>query len=53
MLSLTVAGTGILAIPLLLFFVDIPVITAAPAALLAVGYALFGALIGLRQGMVR
>jgi len=53
-LALTGAGGGILAIPLLVWVLHLPVQTAAPVGLAAVGLAsAMGAAVGLRQGMVR
>ena len=53
-LALTGAGGGVLAIPLLVFVLHLPVQQAAPVGLLAVGVAsLLGAILGLRQGIVR
>lgn len=53
-MALTGAGGGILAVPLLIFAADLPLSQAAPIALLAVGMsAAFGALLGLRNGIVR
>jgi uncharacterized membrane protein YfcA len=53
-LALTGAGGGILAVPLLVFGVGIGLAQAAPIGLLAVGMAAaLGALLGLRQGIVR
>lgn len=53
-LALTGAGGGVLAIPLLVFILHLPVQQAAPVGLLAVGLsALLGAGLGLRQGIVR
>jgi uncharacterized membrane protein YfcA len=48
------AGGGVLAVPLLVFAASLPMQQAAPAALLGVGLAaLLGALLGLREGIVR
>ena len=53
-LALTGAGGGILAIPLLVFGLHLPVQQAAPVGLLAVGLAAaLGAALGLRQHIVR
>lgn len=53
-LALTGAGGGVMAIPLLVFALHLPVQQAAPVGLLAVGVAsLLGAVLGLRQGIVR
>ncbi len=53
-LALTGAGGGVLAIPLLVFGMHLPVQQAAPVGLLAVGMAsAMGALLGLREGIVR
>lgn len=53
-LALTGAGGGILAIPLLVWVLHLPLQTAAPIGLAAVGLAsAMGALVGLRQGVVR
>lgn len=53
-LAFTGAGGGILAVPLLVFGLDLPVAQAAPVALIAVGAsAALGALLGLREGAVR
>jgi uncharacterized membrane protein YfcA len=53
-LALTGAGGGILAVPLLVFGLGLTMIEAAPVGLLAVGMAAaVGALLGLRQGIVR
>src|SRR5665647_2163340 len=54
MLALTGAGGGVLAIPLLVFGLHLPVQQAAPVGLVAVGLAAaFGAALGLRQRIVR
>lgn len=54
LLALTGAGGGILAVPLLVFGVQLGVAQAAPIALMAVGMAAaIGALLGLRAGIVR
>jgi uncharacterized membrane protein YfcA len=53
-LALTGAGGGVLAIPLLVFGLHLPVQQAAPVGLMAVGLAsALGAALALRQGMVR
>ena len=53
-LALTGAGGGILAVPLLVFGLGLTMVEAAPVGLLAVGLAAaVGALLGLRQGIVR
>ncbi|UUQ65858.1 sulfite exporter TauE/SafE family protein [Pseudomonas fuscovaginae UPB0736] len=53
-LALTGAGGGILAVPLLVFVLGLSMVQAAPIGLLAVGLAAaVGALLGLRQGIVR
>lgn len=53
-LALTGAGGGILAVPLLVFGLGLSMSEAAPVGLLAVGLsAATGALLGLRQGLVR
>jgi uncharacterized membrane protein YfcA len=53
-LALTGAGGGILAVPLLVFGLGLSMVDAAPVGLLAVGLAAWiGALLGLRQGIVR
>ncbi|WP_060480970.1 sulfite exporter TauE/SafE family protein [Pseudomonas sp. NBRC 111119] len=53
-LALTGAGGGILAVPLLVFGLGLTMVEAAPIGLLAVGLAAaVGAIIGLRQGVVR
>jgi len=53
-LALTGAGGGILAIPLLVFGMHIPIHQAAPVGLAAVGVsAAVGAALGLRDGVVR
>ena len=54
MLALTGAGGGVLAIPLLVFGLHLPVQQAAPVGLVAVGLAAaLGAALGLRQRIVR
>ncbi|MBX3680854.1 sulfite exporter TauE/SafE family protein [Cognatazoarcus halotolerans] len=53
-LALTGAGGGILAVPLLVFGLHLPMQQAAPIGLLAVGIAAaLGAALGLREGIVR
>ena len=53
-LALTGAGGGVLAIPLLVFGLHLPLQQAAPVGLVAVGLAAaLGAVLGLRQGVVR
>ncbi len=53
-LALTGAGGGVLAIPLLVFGLHLPLQQAAPVGLVAVGLAsALGAAMGLRQGIVR
>ena len=53
-LALTGAGGGILAVPLLVFGIQMSVAQAGPVGLLAVGMAAaLGAMLGLRQGIVR
>ncbi len=53
-MALTGAGGGVLAIPLLVFGLHLPVQQAAPVGLVAVGMAAaLGAALGLRQGIVR
>lgn len=53
-LALTGAGGGILAIPLLVLVLGVPLQQAGPVGLAAVGLAsALGALIGLREGIVR
>ena len=53
-LALTGAGGGILAVPLLVFGLHLSIAQAAPVGLIAVGAAsAFGALLGLREGIVR
>ncbi len=53
-LALTGAGGGVLAIPLLVFGLHLPVQQAAPVGLVAVGLAAaLGAALGLSQGIVR
>jgi uncharacterized protein len=53
-LALTGAGGGVLAIPLLVLVMGVPVHEAGPVGLAAVGVAaLIGAVAGLRQGIVR
>lgn len=53
-LALTGAGGGVLAIPLLVFGLQLPVQQAAPVGLVAVGLAAaLGAVLGLKEGIVR
>ncbi len=53
-LALTGAGGGILAVPLLMFGLQMTLVQAAPIGLLAVGIAAAtGAFLGLRDGLVR
>ena len=53
-MALTGAGGGVMAIPLLVFGLHLPVQQAAPVGLVAVGLAaILGAVLGLRQGIVR
>ena len=53
-LGLTGAGGGILAVPLLIFGLNLPMNMAAPVGLIAVGMAAgIGAVLGLREGIVR
>ncbi len=53
-LAFTGAGGGILAVPALIFGMHLPMLQAAPAALLAVGTsAAVGAVLGLHEGVVR
>jgi uncharacterized protein len=53
-LALTGAGGGILAVPLLMFGLHLPVARSAPVGLIAVGLAsALGAALGLRDGIVR
>lgn len=53
-MALTGAGGGVMAIPLLVLGLQLPVQQAAPVGLVAVGLAaVLGAALGLRQGMVR
>jgi uncharacterized membrane protein YfcA len=53
-LALTGAGGGILAVPLLVFGLHLPIAQAAPVGLIAVGSAsALGAAMGLREGVVR
>lgn len=53
-MALTGAGGGVMAIPLLVFGLHLPVQQAAPVGLVAVGLAaILGAALGLRQGIVR
>lgn len=54
LLALTGAGGGVLAVPLLVFGLSLPLRQAAPIGLLSVGLAAaLGAVLGLRQGIVR
>jgi len=54
LLALTGAGGGILAVPLLVFFLHLGLAEAAPIGLLAVGLAAaLAAVLGLRDGIVR
>lgn len=54
LMGLTGAGGGLLAVPLLVFFLHLPVIEATPIGLLAVAIAAsIGAIAGLRSGLVR
>lgn len=53
-LALTGAAGGILAVPLLVFGLQMSVAQAGPIGLLAVGTAaVLGAILGLREGIVR
>ena len=53
-LALTGAGGAIIAVPLLVFGLGLPIAVASPIALLAVAFAAFvGALIGFRGGILR
>jgi uncharacterized protein len=53
-LAVTGAGAGVLAVPLLVFVLHLPLQQAAPVALAAVGMAsAVGAVLGLREGIVR
>ena len=53
-LTLTGAGVGILAVPLLVFGLGLSMVEAAPIGLLAAGMAVAaGAALGLRVGLVR
>ena len=53
-LAFTGAGGGILAVPLLVFGLHLPIVQSAPVGLIAVGLSsAFGAAMGLREGMVR
>lgn len=53
-LALTGAGGGILAVPLLVFGLQLSILQAAPVGLIAVGTAsALGAALGLREGLVR
>lgn len=52
--GLSGAGGGVIAVPLLVFGLNLPVRNAAPVGLIAVGIAAgVGAALGLRQGIVR
>lgn len=52
--GLTGAGGGVIAVPLLVFGLDLPVREAGPVGLVAVGIsASIGAVLGLRKGIVR
>jgi uncharacterized membrane protein YfcA len=53
-LGLTGAGGGVIAVPLLVFGLNLPLAQAAPVGLLASGLAAgLGAVLGLREGIVR
>ncbi|MFZ2990335.1 TSUP family transporter, partial [Ideonella sp.] len=53
-MAMTGAGGGVLAVPLLVFGLNLSVAQAAPLSLMAVGTAAAtGALLGLREGIVR
>lgn len=53
-LGLTGAGGGVIAVPLLIFGLNLPMQAAAPVGLIAVGLAAgIGAALGLREGIVR
>lgn len=53
-LALSGAGGGVIAVPLLVFGLDLPMKMAAPVGLIAVGLAAgIGAFLGLRAGIVR
>lgn len=53
-LAVSGAGAGVLAVPLLVFVLQLPLQQAAPVALAAVGIAsAVGAVLGLREGIVR
>lgn len=53
-LALTGAGGGVVAVPLLVLLLHLPMQQAVPVSLVAVGAAAWlGALVGLRQGLVR
>lgn len=53
-MGLTGAGGGILAVPLLVFSLDLPILEAAPVALLAISIsAAVGAMLGLKAKIVR
>lgn len=54
LMGLTGSGGGMLAVPLLVFFLNLPVTQATPVGLLAIAVAAsIGAIIGLREGLVR
>jgi uncharacterized membrane protein YfcA len=54
LMGLTGAGGGILAVPLLVFFLNLSVAEATPIGLLAIAAAAsIGAIVGLRSGLVR
>lgn len=54
LMGLTGAGGGILSVPLLVFFLGLPIAEAAPIALCAVALASsIGAILGLRAGILR
>jgi uncharacterized membrane protein YfcA len=54
LMGLTGAGGGILSVPLLVFFLDLPIAEAAPIALCAVALAsTIGAILGLRNKILR
>ncbi len=53
-MGLTGAGGGLLAVPLLVFFLNLPVTEATPVGLLAIAAAAsIGAIVGVRGGLVR
>ena len=53
-MALTGAGGGILAVPLLIFFLHLPVTEAAPIGLIAISAAAsIGTLVNLKKGLVR